>query len=121
MAGCHLSWHLSRKSTVVFAPFGCLLSSNMESTLPENTDKTIVCFKYIKVETLAGKKPEFEMPPKESFCFFFFSHRYIKAQKGKRFDITSKIQMMLSTFLAFPFIHTSGNNSSFHASHFKNF
>lgn len=42
----------------------------MESTLPENTDKTVVCFKYIKVEMLAGKKPEFEMPPKESFFFF---------------------------------------------------
>lgn len=72
MAGCHflehLSWHLSRKSLVVFAPFGYLLSSNTEYTLPENTDKKLfVCFRHIKVERLAGKKPEFEMPPKESF------------------------------------------------------
>lgn len=41
----------------------------MESTLPENTDKTIVCSQHIKVEILAGKKPEFEMAPKKSFFF----------------------------------------------------
>lgn len=41
----------------------------MESAFPENTDKKIVCFRHIKVERLAGKKPEFEMPPKD----FFFS------------------------------------------------
>lgn len=50
----------------------------MESTLPENTDKTIVCFKYIKVEMLAGKKPEFENASKR--IFLFFPYRYIKAQ-----------------------------------------
>lgn len=126
MAACHfvehLSWHLSRKSAVVFAPVGCLLSGNMESALPENTDKKIVCFRHIKVERLADKKPEFEMPPKESFFFLnIYIFIYIKVQRGKCFDIRGKNQMMLSTFPAFRFIHTSGNSSSFHASHFKNF
>lgn len=37
----------------------------MESTRPEITDETIVCFQQIKVKMLAGKKPQFEIPPKD--------------------------------------------------------
>lgn len=51
----------------------------MESAFPENTDKKIVCFRHIKVERLAGKKPEFEMPPKE----FFFSLQTHQSTEGK--------------------------------------
>lgn len=56
------------------------------------------------MESLAGKKPEFEMPPKESFLFFFYS--YIKVQRGERVDIRGKNQMMLSP--AFGFYSHSG-------------
>lgn len=37
----------------------------MESTLPEITDETVVCLQPVEVEMLAGKKPEFETPPKD--------------------------------------------------------
>lgn len=64
-----------------------------------------VCFRHIKVERLAGKKSLKCL--QKNALFFFYS--YIKVQREKRFDIRGKNQIMLSTFLDFRFIHTSGN------------
>lgn len=56
----------------------------MESTLPEITDETIVCFQHIKVEMLVGKKPEFEMPPKDFFFFHSSSFLFLQHTSKSR-------------------------------------
>lgn len=123
MADCHflehLSWHVSRKSPAVFASLGCLLSGNMESTLPENTDKKMfVCFRHIKVERLAQKKSQSLKCLQKNLFFLLQIHQ---STERKRFDIRGKNQMMLSTFLSFHFINRSGHNSFFNASHYTFF
>lgn len=63
-----------------------------------------VCFRHIKVERLPGKKPEFEMPPKEAFFFFFFfspTHTSKYREERALISQAKKNQMMLSTFPAF--------------------
>lgn len=86
----HLNWRLSGKNRPkVLLPCGCLPCGNMESALPENSNKTIVCFKHIKV---AGETPESKP---------ILPHRHIKAGRKTLFDIRQK-PVVIPPFYSYP-------------------
>lgn len=108
----HLSWHLSRKSPVVFPPLGVCWVVIWNLHFLKIQIKN-VCFRHIKVESLAGKKPEFEMPPKESLFFY----RYIKVQRKRALWYQKQKPNDALHFLAFSFYSYTRKYFFFHASH----